>query len=167
MIDSRRKEELSYCFLNALCAYMGISCEMQRHDDDSMDCLVKKAIDLGSGEFVDVNVTVQLKATSQILRENEEYISYPLEVKNYNDLRRPSTNHKLLCVFIMPNNEGDWVTHTFEELIVRRSMYWMSFEDAPKTDNEEKITVKIPKANFVTSEVLLSLLEQYAREVFE
>jgi len=44
MTEPKRKEELSFSYLNALCAYGSIDFERITHDDDSRDVQIKKFI---------------------------------------------------------------------------------------------------------------------------
>lgn len=164
MIETKRKEELSLSYLNAICAYTGIAMERQFHDEDSVDVLIKKIIDRVDGTRYNAQLSIQLKCTSQTLVEDDESISYSLKVKNYNDIRRPSVVQHLLFVLILPNKECDWVAHSIDELIIRRCMYWVSLKGMGDTQNTETVTVKLPKTQCVSSLALIDLLQRIAEE---
>ena len=131
MIDNLRKEDLSLSYLSAVCAYKGIAVELQRHDEDSIDVIIKKTIKRNNGNDFVTLLSVQLKATSQTLVENDGGFSYPLPIKNYNDLRKDSTVPMMLCVLRLPDKEEEWVTHSVKELILRNCMYWCDLTKLP------------------------------------
>ena len=49
MHSSRQKEDISISYISALCADAGISYDIQRHDDDSTDGIMKNAYFLVMG----------------------------------------------------------------------------------------------------------------------
>ena len=164
MIDTKRKEELSLSYLNAICAYAGIAVEPQKHDDDSIDVIIKKRITRKDGRLYSAQLAVQLKSTSMDLIEDNNSIHYSLKVKNYNDLRMQSTMQQLLFLLVLPNDENNWIQHSIEQLIIRRCMYWLSFSDTEETENTDGITLLMPKLQVVSSDTLLALLQKVAEE---
>jgi hypothetical protein len=143
LLDEQRKEELSRSYLNAVCAYKGIAVEHDIHDEDSVDATLKAEVARDNGESFDATINVQLKATSQLLFEDEMGFSFELPIKNFRDLRKPSTVQKILCVLRMPNDEEDWLTHSVDELILRNCMYWCDLTKLPDTDNTTSVTIRI------------------------
>jgi len=91
MIESKRKEEISKSYLNAVCAVKGIAMEPQTHDDDSIDAILKKIVHRPDGSKYNAAISVQLKSTSSGCPERGGHYSYRLKVKNYNDLRLSAT----------------------------------------------------------------------------
>ena len=161
MIDTVRKEELSRSYINAICAYKGIAVEFQRHDDDSIDAILKTTLTRNGGPFV-AQINVQLKATSQQLVEDKTGFSFPLPIKNFEDLRKASSVPMMLCVLRLPDKEEDWVTHTVNELILRNCMYWCDLTKLPNTINTTNVTIHIPWKNTLTPENALSLMKKVA-----
>jgi len=164
MTETKRKEELNFSYLNALCAYASIDLTSIKQDDDSRDVEIKKWIILKNGTKIHSSLYIQLKSTSVELRENDAYISYPLKIKNYNDLTAPSTTPIILALFILPKDENEWLKHTIDELTIKKCMYWIDLSKYKPVDNEETITIHIPKCQFVNCEVLLNLLQKVAEE---
>lgn len=162
MIETLRKEELSLSYLNAVCAYKGIAVERQSHDEDSIDVIIKKTIKRNSGNDFVTLLNVQLKATSQILVENEIDFSYPLPIKNYNDLRKDSAVPMMLCVLRLPKREEEWVTHSVNELILRNCMYWCDLTKLPDSDNTANVSIRIPWENTLTPDKALELMQRVA-----
>ena len=166
MDESRKKEELSIAYLSALCAAGGISFDLQRHDDDSTDAIIKKLITLADGRKCESIIRVQLKSTSSSSQYHEDQttVTYSLKVKNYNDLRLRATTPLILALFILPENKSEWIKWTEEELLLKGRMYWAEFSKAPETKNTEKVSIKIEKNNCVNSDELLKLLKKVAEE---
>jgi len=166
MVDSKRKEEVSKSYLNALCATKGIAMEIKTHDDDGLDIVLQKVIisKTNSARF-NAMISVQLKSTSSDYTEHDDHYTYPLKKKNYDDLRVPATVKPYLFLLILPDDERDWVTHSIEQLVIKKCMFWLDLKGLPKSDNATKVTVHIPKTNIVTSEKLDEILRNIAEEV--
>lgn len=162
VIETLRKEELSLSYLNAICAYKGIAVEYQRHDEDSIDVILKKKMMRTNGQERITLLCVQLKATAQELVEDDSGFSFPLKIKNYSDLRMESAVPMMLCVLRMPNNEEYWLTHTVDELILRNCMYWCDLTKLPLTINLTTVTIHIPWENTLTPEKVLNLMQKVA-----
>jgi hypothetical protein len=162
VIDSLKKEELSLSYLNVICAYKGIAVEYQRHDEDSIDVIIKKTMVKSNGQERKTLLGVQLKATAQKLVEDDTGFSYPLKKKNFKDLRMDSAIPMMLCVLRLPEKEADWLTHTVDELILRNCMYWCDITKLPDSDNETSISIHIPNENTLTPEKVLSLMQKVA-----
>ena len=111
MYATQQKEDLHISYISALCSVAGISYDIQRHDDDSTDGIIKKRITFPDGGFYDSQLRIQLKSTSSESQytDNGNYISYKLKVKNYNDLCTPSTTPIILGLLILPKDESEWV----------------------------------------------------------
>lgn len=163
---SAKKEELSICYISALCTQAGISYDTIRHDDTSTDGLIQKRIMLDEKIGYDTHLRVQLKSTSStsMHKDNDSVISYVLKVKNYNDMCRRTTTPIILALLVLPEDERSWVKLTDEELLIKGRMYWTEFSDHTPSDNKGSITVKIDKQNLLTPESLQTILEKIARE---
>ena len=59
MNESKRKEEISKSYLNTICAVNGVSMEIQTHDDDSIDVILKKIIVRTDGCKYNAHISVQ------------------------------------------------------------------------------------------------------------
>lgn len=69
---------------------------------------------------------VQVKSTSTAVID-DEFIRYPLKLKNYNELRKSKTLvPKILVIILLPDNSAEWVNQSSEELCLRRCGYWLS-----------------------------------------
>ena len=165
MIDTKRKEEISKSYLNALCATSGIAMEVQSHDDDGLDVVLKKILRRSDGSRYNAQISVQLKSTSSDYSEIYNCYSYPLRKKNYSDLLMPATLKAYLFLLILPTEERDWVSHDIEQLVIRKCMFWHDLTGLPDSSNSTSATVHLPKENAVSSETLETLLQNIAEEV--
>ena len=166
MDSSAIKEELSICYISAVSANAGIAYDIQRHDSDSTDGIIKEIINLpGQGKF-NAEIRIQLKSTvsENICKQYDDKISYQLKVKNYNDLCRKGTAPIILCLLVLPLDQDQWVHWSKNDLLIRGCMYWKSFEGEEPSSNKENITVVFDKSNVVNSDTLQELLEKVARE---
>lgn len=166
MRTTQHKEDLHISYISALCAAAGISYDIQRHDNDSTDGIIKKRISLGNDLFYDSAVRIQLKATSSSSQYEDkgQYITYKLKVKNYNDLCTPSTTPIILGLLILPEDENEWVKWSTEELLIKGCMYWADFSTQQISDNSDTVSVRLEKQNVINQETLLNILERIAKE---
>ena len=108
-------------------------------------------------------IDLQLKATVNLNRPTGGYYRFPLNVRNYNLLRIPTYTPRLLVVLDLPKVEDRWITITSDELILRRSAYWLNLNGREETDNQASVTVMIPENNLFDLDGLRSLMEQSRR----
>lgn len=91
-------------------------------------------------------------------------IRYPLEIKNYNELRNnnPDDDPLLLVVVLVPNKVEDWLQQSETELCLKRCAYWVSLRNQPLTKNQNTITVYLPRKNIFSAEALKTLMQRIA-----
>lgn len=144
------EEDLSISYLRAIAAQSKITFELRRRDENSIDAQLSKMVITDEHKEFYAMFNVQLKATCSTYEETDSSIKYPLKVKNYNDLRRKSSNSIILCLLILPEESSEWLLQTPEELALRKCMYWISLRDYPDTSNASTVTIEIPKTNVVS-----------------
>ena len=164
MVDTKRKEEVSKSYLNAICAVKGISMSVQPHDDDGVDVVLQKTVCRTDNAKYGARIGVQLKSTASNYTESASEFLYPLKKKNYDDLRIPATVKSYLFLLILPKIEDEWVTHSIDKLVIKKCMYWLDLIGLPDNANSTSVTVKIPKTNIVSSEFLVETLNNIAEE---
>lgn len=103
-------------------------------------------------------IDLQLKASIRLADAGNSF-SYPLKIKNYNDLRIDTQTPRLLVVLDLPRERENWLTVSVDELIIRRAAYWKSLRGLPETDNSVSVTISIPKANIFDMNALAELME--------
>jgi hypothetical protein len=152
-------EEISKSYLEVIANSQGYFNSISR--DFGTDLTIRKAqyVEgrnryLTTGKAIDIQVKSVL---SNNITETDTTINYYLESKNYNDLidrlkEKGAFIPLILIVFIMPNNEREWITLTPQELIVRKCAYWYRVVDqeVEYTENKTKVVIRIPKQNIVS-----------------
>ncbi|WP_407890518.1 DUF4365 domain-containing protein [Scytonema sp. NUACC26] len=102
---------------------------------------------------------VQLKCTAKDL-SNENYIKYPLNLKNYNELKINALVPRILVVVLVPDKIIDWLKQTEDELCLRYCAYWVSLRGAPDTENTTNVTIEIPRSNQLTPDALQAIIQR-------
>ena len=103
---------------------------------------------------------MQVKATSTVVID-DEFIRYPLKLKNYNELRKSKTLvPKILVIILLPDNPGEWVNQSETELCLRRCGYWLSLKGQPETQNVESVTVYLPRQQLFSVDAVKNIMEQ-------
>jgi hypothetical protein len=106
---------------------------------------------------------IQLKATAQIADGAGEF-SFPLPIKNYNELRARSQAPRLLVVFLMPEDPNHWLTVDKDALIARRCAHWCNLKGEPELENEANRSVRVARGNIFSPETLTALMTRIARQ---
>lgn len=155
-------EDLSRAYVQAVAAKAGVNFSTRVHDYEVDGTFHPIRIVNSRRVEAGFPLDFQLKA-SKNWTINEEHIVYDLEVKTYNDLiLRRSTSGATPCILILlclPENSREWLEISEEQLLLRRCCYW-HYLVGNLTENIETIRVRIPSAQRLTSESLLSLLQQ-------
>ncbi|MCM2549262.1 DUF4365 domain-containing protein [Burkholderia glumae] len=147
----QRKARLSLAYIEAVAARAGYQVSEPRIDDDSVDGI------LMGREGRRPRIEFQAKATARDV-VGPEHISFPLTIKNYNDLRVETIVPRLLIVLTMPDDEQLWLNHSEQELALRHCCYWMSLLGLPATENGANVTVHLPRTNQFDSATLAALM---------
>ncbi|NJL78077.1 MAG: DUF4365 domain-containing protein [Richelia sp. RM2_1_2] len=154
-----QKEEFSYAYIYAVVSAAGYSCQIASRPMDigGIDIII-------SGEEKEFTLypprlEVQVKSTSTAVIDNE-FVRYPLKLKNYNELRKSKTLvPKILVVVLLPDNPEEWVNQSEEELCLRRCGYWLSLKGQPETQNRESVTVYLPCQQLFTVSAVKNIMD--------
>jgi hypothetical protein len=145
---------LSIAYVQAIAAEAGYTCgEPPGPDRDSVD------LQVSAGGAMRPKLDLQLKATVRLTRHSDA-ISYPLKIKNYDDLRVETQTPRLLVVLDLPPERERWLSVSVEELVIRRAAYWTSLRGMPETTNINSVTIPIPAKNIFDVSALRGLMEQ-------
>lgn len=164
MLTTNDKEDIHIGYITALCASVGISFDLQRHDGDSTDGIIKKIITWNDGSKFLASLRIQLKCTSSesLYKDNGQTITYKLKAKNYNDLCTKSTTPIILGLLVLKGDESDWVKWTPDDLLINGCMYWTELSKETPTNNESTVSIKIDKNNILNKDTLLVILNRIA-----
>ena len=145
-----QKEQFSLAFVHAVASRAGYQVEIPTKDRNSVDGRV-----LSDTEIIEF----QAKATSQQI-ESDGVVSFRLPKKNYNDLRDTRAMAlRLLVVVQVPNDPGEWIDQSDEQLCLTSWGVWKTLRGAEEID-KESVTVKIPSSNRFNFEGLEALMGQ-------
>lgn len=154
---NQQKEQFSSTFVRVVAAVAGYALYKPEVDEDSVDCGI--AAKGGMGSLYSPRLELQLKSTSRKVI-NDAYLRYPLNLKNYNELRINTHIPRILVVVLIPENLSDWVVQSEAELSMRYCAYWISLRGKPETQNLTSVTIEIPRSNQFTVEVLQSMIQR-------
>jgi hypothetical protein len=155
---NQQKEQFSMAFLRATVATAGYACYNSDVDDDSVDCGIAAG---GTSNLPRrPRLEVQLKCSARpILHEGE--VRFSLKIKNYDDLREEELLvPRILVVVLVPEDAGDWLRQSEEELVLRHCGYWASLRGQPPTENTETVTVTLPRSQQFTVEALQHMMKR-------
>jgi hypothetical protein len=112
--------------------------------------------------FVDsgIQIDLQLKSTTRA-QVGGSAVTYDLNVRNYNHLRVANANcPRLLVVFVMPDDETQWLTQTIDELVLRHCAYWLSLKGHPEKESSATVRVAIPKESVFSVAAIQAMMQQ-------
>lgn len=151
-----RKDHFSRAVVRAVAATAGVSATVPEHDQDSVDMTFAASDAATPGAKLDA----QLKCSHNIDHDGEAF-SFPLAVKNYDDLRWPEDTlyvPRILIVVHVPPDPGDWLVSEPEKMTLKRCAYWVSLAGAGPTENTSTVSVSIPTEQVFDPAALLARL---------
>lgn len=156
------ESELSYAYLHAVAAKAGMSCVVAgRHvDNNGCDALLNYFGKTEHPYLTDVQLDIKLKATVSDTGNYPDHHTYFIQGKSRYDKLRVKAGRvdKFLVVLFLPKEPEKWLTCGPEKLILMKSAYWVNLYDAEPSSNETGQTVYLPKANLLTPEALIQLV---------
>ena len=159
------KEELSISYINAIAAVCKFGFEVTRVDFDSIDATITSNGKLTAGSvFRSPELKLQLKATERLALNKEGKFVFPLKKKNYDDLRGNTLTPRLLVVLNLPDVENQWLTHSINDLIIRKCAYWLNLKGLPDVANTESVTVYIPRSNVFSPDSLNEIMIKVSKQ---
>jgi Domain of unknown function (DUF4365) len=153
---SQQKEQFSLTYTRAVVTTAGYSLYRPEVDDDSIDLGIAAR---GGDIIVSPRLELQLKCTSRSILGSDQ-INYPLNIKNYNDLRINAFIPRILVLVLVPENIIDWLKQTEDELCLRYCAYWVSLRGMLPTENRTNVTINISRQNQFTVEALQGIIQR-------
>src|SRR4051812_7020426 len=148
-------EALSRVYVRAIAARAGYTVGQADLDRDSVDLFVQ------AGGSMRPQIGVQLKSTTTI--DDTDNFSFPIPIKNYNDLRIQTIVPRLLIVFVMPRLDRDWLDHNIDRLIVKKCAYWASLAGMGDTSNTTSVSIQIEFSKIFNVAALVAIMDKARR----
>jgi hypothetical protein len=153
----QRKEQFSKAYVHAVASVAGFATYTPSVDDDSVDLGVSARG--GADTPRRPRLEMQLKCTHTDTGDGD-HLTYPLKLKNYDDLRAETIVPRILVVVLVPEDINSWLHCTEAEMCVRRCAYWASLHGMPATTNTTSVTISLPRTALLTPEELRSIMRR-------
>jgi hypothetical protein len=163
MDDKIRKEEFSYGYIYSLvasCGYVFSKAERPQ-DNEGIDIIITTSEGADDGEVG--RVTAQVKCTSLSHIDKGDYISYPLDVKNYNHLIKSSIDPRFLILVVVPSEYNEWMSflEDSQQTIIKKCSYLVNLQNYPAIRNISNKSIKInKKTDLLTRDVLIKVMTE-------
>ena len=155
--ETECKQQFSLAFAHAMVAAARCTISDLRSDVERIDFTVRQAAE--HTKYSSAQVDVQMKCTERdVLRQDG--VHWSLTKDHYDALRDPKTiNRKILVVLLVPAELDQWIHHSEERLLLRKSAYWLNLENFPEIAKDSK-TVILPKHQVFDVNHLLDMLSR-------
>jgi hypothetical protein len=161
MTPNQQGEELSKAYVAAVAAGCGFKLGQWSQDDDCIDVTIGAPSTVGIGLVAGPKIDVQLKCTSDPARDHDDHVTWSLSRAHYGRLRAESLVPIILVVVVLPEEIARWITHSPEELVLRRCGYWASLLGAGDfPEGQDSWTVRISKDSVFSPATLQLLMER-------
>lgn len=155
-----QKEEFSYAYIHAVVSAAGYAFQRATRavDMGGLDCSI---IGTSAEESLyDTQLDIQVKSTSREAL-SDEFVRYPLNLKNYNELRKEKTiAPRILVVVLIPSSPEEWLHQSEEQLCLRRCGYWLSLRGEPRTPNRDRVTVYLPRQQLFSVNAVKMIMQR-------
>ena len=91
-------------------------------------------------------------------------MTFPLPVKNYDDLRRETLVPLILVVLVLPEDPAQWLELTEEGMISRRCAYWTCLRGRPETRNARTVSIRLSRSRLFSVEQVQEIMGRISRE---
>jgi hypothetical protein len=164
MTQNHRQEALCRAYVQAVAALAGVGTSVTT-PDYGID-LSLRSIEVREEQRQDagVQLDLQLRSTTRALVSDTQ-VSYDLDVRTYENLRGERPVPRLLVLLVLPPEEGQWLTQSPEELVVRRCAYWFSLREAAPTVASSSVRIVIPRTQVFSVSAVQTLLSQLTQGV--
>ena len=167
--DTAIQEELSKAYIQTVASYAGYTVQHTDRDNDGVDSVIKsngKPAD--DSILTSVSVEVQLKSCcseEHIFKNEDGNIVYDIKSRNYNFLVDSNRQLDIILILLyLPSDKQNWISHSIDELIVRKCAYWISLKGLEKTNNNGTKRIIIPKENVFSPDALHQIMVKLSKE---
>jgi len=152
---TNQKEAFNAAYVSSMAAHAGLKTSKTDIDDDSVDMMLVGS--RYSGHIKNPQLHLQLKCTASPTI-SAGLLKFPLKMKNYEDLRETRViTPQYLVVMVVPSKVKSWIVHDVDSMTLHNCCYWMSLRGAAAVGNKTKVTVDVPVAQRLTTQVLSNM----------
>lgn len=165
MYATAQKEQFSLAYVHAVAAVAGFNVGRWEVDDDSADIQIKARGLVGGVRSPQLEL--QLKCTQNLEGQDADNWRFVLNKKNYDDLRETDLHvPKLLVVLEVPPDTGDWMSHSAQEMALRRCAFWRClYGEPPLPGGQQSKTVTLPRNNVFNPDGLIGIVDRIGQGV--
>lgn len=155
------KENASKALVELIAATTGLTVSGWSADYDAFDITISSSHDYEPDGDYGPKIDVQLKCTGQERAQRDDHIAWSLHRRAFDKLsRRNRANMAALCVVVVPDLPGHWLSWTEEVLMARAEPYFLLAQDFPAALPEQDTqTIHLPRANRLTPVSLQGIME--------
>ncbi len=162
-------EDVSFAYMQGLCAYNGYTLSVAQRDNDGVDITVKckgYPSEISGCLKFSPTLDIQLKSSFVKLKPKKNgELTFILETKNYNNLIIGNRMTPIILVVLhMDRDRKKWVKHSNSALKITKCAYWVNLKNRQPTTNGTSVTVVIPKENILSCQSLKSLMIKVSKE---
>lgn len=151
--NSEIQKELSEAYVNAVVFRKGFNVYFPKNDR-GIDGTIQDDSRGGMNR-----VDFQLKSTTRY-EVKDENIVYDLDKDNYIELIKDKDVPRVLILFIMPDDQEQWIRHSLNELCLRKCAYWVSLVGKDPSRNKSTVRVRVPMGNIFSPNGLIDMFNQ-------
>lgn len=165
MYITLQQEKFSYAYLHAVTVAAGYEMLVKGRAMDNAGIDISIECPGLIGRVLSPKLDAQVKCTADQSIVRDAFIHYPLDVRNYERLRHPNPScPQFLFLMLVPSDKDLWMVVSEEQSFLRKCAYWLSLKGVDPTQNQQTITVKIPRNNLLTPESLQRIMFEIAEE---
>ena len=156
------KEGISKAYVKAIASFAGLNTQEYGYDyglDGTFSGVTvrnRRIVDNG------IKLDYQLKSSTRVTIE-DDFIKYPLESKNYNDLVTKVATPRILIVYKLPENREEWIKISEESTSFKDCAWWYSLCGQDSTINKSSKIIKIPRNQGFNDRNLQELMRKVER----
>jgi hypothetical protein len=158
------QSQFSLAYAQAVASVAGYFVEItdRGFDKDGIDMVVLQRGAMG----LTTSTRLDLQIKSYTGEVQGDPWPYDLDVKSHRDLI-PSSYQvpRVLVVVRVPSDVQDWISHSEDQLVLRRCGYWLSLRGSAPTSNTSTTRVRLSRANLFDAAGLTSLMTRVAEGI--
>lgn len=164
MDQNAQKEEFSLGYIRILASVCGYVFDIASRQEDNYLGIDVKIIDsVSSVTNEPPRFTIQAKCTtSKYLIDRGDFYTYTLKINNYKHLIKKTIDPFILVITIVPEGIDNWISidDIKGETLLKSCSYWISLKGEKEIPTQSTVTIKIPKQNLFTTDVMKMLMQK-------